>query len=130
MIEIKEVKNDFIIDFFKEQYIPNPFSKFIVIQSDENIIGYMKYAYIYDRIELENILILEKYRNKGYASLLMEYLIEISINRNCINITLEVNVINKKAINLYEKYKFEIVSIRKNYYGKNDGYLMIKKLGD
>ncbi len=46
------------------------------------------------------------------------------------NINLEVRISNQKAINLYKKYGFKIVTIRKNYYQDNheDAYLMIKKM--
>lgn len=51
----------------------------------------------------------------------------IAKNKNCINITLEVAVNNKSALNLYKKLGFKIVTIRKNYYENSDGYLMIKE---
>ena len=54
--------------------------------------------------------------------------IEFSIDNKCINITLEVDESNEAAINLYKKYGFTIAAIRKKYYGKNDGYLMIREM--
>ena len=41
------------------------------------------------------------------------------------NFSLEVNINNKSAINFYLKNGFEIKSIRKNYYGNDDAYLMV-----
>ena len=54
----------------------------------------------------------------------MDYLFDICKQRNCNTIFLEVNTINYKAINLYNKYGFKQYSLRKNYYGNNDAILM------
>ena len=43
------------------------------------------------------------------------------------NISLEVNENNISARNLYEKYKFEIVGMRKKYYnGKDNAIIMTR----
>ena len=50
------------------------------------------------------------------------------IEENINNITLEVRTTNEGAINLYKKYNFKVVSTRKNYYGNEDAYLMIREM--
>lgn len=108
----------------------HPFFRYVVLMEDSKIVGFLSYSLIYDKMELNYIYVDEQFRGKGYASKLMDYLInEAEINK-CINITLEVEINNKSAINLYHKYKFIDTAIRKNYYGNNDGILMMKKLGD
>ena len=52
---------------------------------------------------------------------MMEYIISYNLG-----ISLEVNEENESAIKLYEKYGFKKEAIRKNYYGKNNGILMIR----
>ena len=44
------------------------------------------------------------------------------------NITLEVRVSNNIAINLYKKFGFREVALRKFYYGDEDGILMEKQV--
>ncbi len=44
------------------------------------------------------------------------------------NITLEVKTSNLSAIGLYKKYGFVVISTRKNYYGSDDAYLMIREM--
>ena len=52
-----------------------------------------------------------------------------NLKEECIEtIDLEVNSLNKKAINLYQKYGFKTVSIRKKYYNGIDGFLMLKEV--
>ena len=98
----------------------NPFSKYIVYLENNEVIGYLYYSDIYDRVEINQIEINSIHRNCGYGSKLLEYLIN-SVNKN---ITLEVNKENKYAIKLYKKYKFREVAIRKGYYNGIDGILM------
>lgn len=125
-MEIYEIKDINEIKFKINSY-DNPFYKILGIKVDNKLIGYLSYFLIYDRIEIEYIYIDNDYRNKGYASNLFNELFIIAKNKNCINITLEVSVNNKSALNLYKKLGFKIVTIRKNYYENSDGYLMIKE---
>lgn len=104
----------------------NEFLKCLVY-IENKIKGVLVYELIYDRIEIDYIIIDEKYRKQCIGSKLLEYLIK---NNDVKNITLEVNENNIAAINLYSKYGFEVVAIRKNYYKSENALLMMKKLGD
>lgn len=104
------------------------FSKRLEYIDDNKTIGYLDYSLIYDRIEIDNIYVLEEYRNKKIATLLMQYLDNIAKKENAINITLEVRESNFVAIHLYEKIGFTKVAIRKYYYGDEDAILMEKKV--
>lgn len=105
----------------------NPFLHRIEYYIEDESIGYLEYSIIYDRMEIDNIFVLEKYRNMGIASSMIEYVINIYEKNNLKNITLEVRVSNHNAINLYKKYGFYEVGIRKYYYGDEDGILMEKR---
>lgn len=109
-----------------EGNIKQPFFKGVVYY-EEDIKGVLIYSEIYDRVEIEYIIVKEKYLNKQIGSKLMEWLISYSKNNNILNITLEVNVSNKRAINLYKKFQFKEISIRQNYYGNDDAIVMIRK---
>ncbi len=114
--------HDDMLNNIKDDFINNPYGKLIVYE-EETIIGYLYYSLIYDRIEINQIEVKEKFRNLKIASKLMEYL----VNLNSSNITLEVRIDNIPAIKLYEKYNFKNVAIRKNYYKDCDGILMIRE---
>lgn len=129
MINIMENINVCDIDFdVKKQNNDNPFYKNIAIIYENKAIGYLGYFLIYDRIEIDYLYVEKKYRKKGYANILINKLVEISKKENCINITLEVNVNNNVAINLYKKNGFEIIKTIYNYYNGEDGYLMLKEM--
>lgn len=130
---IREITNNDltneILDLFENVINEfDPFNKLLGYYLNSKLIGFISYSIIYDRCEINFIGVLEEYRGKKIGSLL----IKDTINRakKCINITLEVNINNFTAIELYKKNGFKIASIRKMYYGNDDAYLMIKELGD
>ncbi|MEG2028954.1 MAG: GNAT family N-acetyltransferase [Bacilli bacterium] len=112
----------------EEKFKSNPFTKYATIYFENNCIGFIEFSIIYDRIEINYIYIEEIYRNLKFGSKLIEYVIKIGIANNVKNITLEVNENNTLAIQLYEKYNFKICAIRNHYYGKDNGYLMIREM--
>lgn len=124
----KELINSFLKYFNTKINDISKFSKYLIYSIDDKNIGFVDFSFIYDRIELNYIYVEKSYRNKDIASKLMDKLIEFAIDNKCINITLEVDESNDAAINLYKKYGFTIATIRKKYYGKNDGYLMIREM--
>ena len=122
-----ESVNNLLLSFNKSFNIDsNPFYKCLVYEK-KGILGVLVFEEIYDRIELDYIIVNVDYRRCGIASKLMDFLIEYSKNNNILNITLEVNENNTSAINLYKKYKFELVSRREKYYKDTDAILMIRK---
>lgn len=101
----------------------NPFGNYLLLVEDNEIIGYLYYSDIYDRVEINQIEIKTNYRRNGKATMLMHKLID-DTNKS---ITLEVNKNNIPALNLYKKFDFNEVAIRKNYYNGVDGILMERK---
>lgn len=130
---IKEVQSIFC-DVFKQKdelintLTANPYVKLCTYSVDKKIVAFIEYEEIYDRYELDNIFVLEEYRNMGLASYLMQYMIDEGKKNNIKNITLEVRRDNDKAIRLYKKYGFIEKAIRHNYYGNCDGILMEKEM--
>ena len=107
----------------------NPFSRRIEYFIDEdNSVGYLEYSLIYDRMEIDNIKVLDEHRGQGIGTKLMAHLISLAIEYRVDNITLEVRVSNEIARNLYKKFGFHEVAIRKYYYGDEDGILMEKNV--
>ena len=106
----------------------NPFARRIEYVDKDRVMGYLDYSLIYDRIEIDDLLVDSLYRMQGIGTKLMAYLVSLAINLKVINITLEVRVSNDIAINLYKKFGFREVALRKNYYGDEDGILMEKQV--
>ena len=75
-----------------------------------------------------NIVVKKNYRHKGIGNLLLEYLISLCNELHLQSLSLEVNEINLPAINLYKKFGFKKIGIRKNYYKNQNGIIMKKIL--
>ena len=106
----------------KESLNNNPFGKYLIYQ-DKEILGYIYYSDIYERVEINNFLVKEIHRNCGIGNILLKFLTE-TVDKT---ISLEVRLDNYNAIHLYEKYGFKKQAIRKNYYNGIDGILMVKE---
>lgn len=121
----KEESETLLKKYFFEEFgnssIDSPFNKTVVYRLNE-IMGFINYDLIYDRIEINYIYVIEQFRNKGIAGELVKY-----IDKNIKNITLEVKESNIQAINFYLKMGFKKVSLRENYYKNENGILMIKE---
>lgn len=98
----------------------NPFGKYLVLEEDSQIIGYIYYSDIYERAEINQFEVQVINRNCGNGTKLLKNLIEL-VDKN---ITLEVKKDNIVALKLYKKMGFEEIAIRKNYYNGIDGILM------
>ena len=132
--KILEIENEsFIKPFKKENFLyelnENPFSRFYKLVIDNEIIGFLLLYVTFDSSSIVQIAIKKDKRNQGFAGFLLQNVEKLLIKEEVNFITLEVRVSNQKAINLYQKHGFKIVSTRKNYYENHeDAYLMIKEL--
>ena len=106
----------------------NPFGRRIEYFQDDESIAFLEYSLIYDRMEIDNIVVLEEHRGSGIGTKLLAHLISLAIEYHVENITLEVRISNEIARNLYKKFGFHEVAIRKYYYGDEDGILMEKNI--
>lgn len=107
---------------------PNPYLKRIEFYQEDNVLGYLEYSLIYDRMEIDNFFVEENNRRCGIGKKLMSYLIAEAITNHVLNITLEVRISNEIARNLYKNFGFREVALRKFYYGNEDGVLMEKQV--
>ena len=99
-------------------------SKYFVLKLANEIIGFAGILVVLDETEITNIVIKKSYRGKHLSSILMKYLITYCVENNIKKIHLEVSSKNKIAINLYTKFGFTQVGLRKNYYKNSDAILM------
>lgn len=101
----------------------NPFGKVLVYKENDEIIAYLYYSEIYERIEINNIEVKSDSRNKGIGTKLLKKLTE-TVEKS---ISLEVRENNYSAIRLYKKFNFSERAIRKGYYQGIDGILMVRE---
>ncbi len=89
---------------------------FLVAKIDSIVAGYISGQLILDEFYISNIAVKDCYRNKHIGSDILEALIDILKTKNCNFATLEVRESNINARKLYEKYGFECLGIRRDFY--------------
>ena len=135
MITIEKMKKEFIDQVYEidKESVPIPWSKnsieeemnnmlahFIVAKDDEKVVGFAMCWFIMDECHIGNIAVTPPYRKQGVASLLLDELLSKCKEHGTTYILLEVRASNVPAQNLYKKYGFEEVVVRKKYYKNPD----------
>ncbi|WP_300280449.1 GNAT family N-acetyltransferase [Peptacetobacter sp.] len=69
-----------------------------------------------------SITVLKKFWDIGIGNAITKNIINFAKSKNIKNITLSVRGENSAAINLYKKYDFNIIGIKKNYIQINEKY--------
>lgn len=128
-LELIDLKNfdDFWTESILKDEILSDSSYYIVARFQNDIIGFAGLKFLLDEAHITNIATRIDKRKNGVGSKLLEGLINRAKEESSVLITLEVNTENLPAINLYKKYGFEILGVRKKYYdNKFDAYIMTK----
>lgn len=128
-LELIDLKNfdDFWTESILKDEILSDSSYYIVARFQNDIIGFAGLKFLLDEAHITNIATRIDKRKNGVGSKLLEGLINRAKKESSVLITLEVNTENLPAINLYKKYGFEILGVRKKYYdNKFDAYIMTK----
>lgn len=107
-----------------QDFLRNPYSRLLTYEVDKNIVGYLFYSEIYERLEIEQFEVEKIYRGQGIGGLLLQELIKKAKSEKKMNITLEVRESNKAALSLYQKFGFREVALRKDYYQTESALLM------
>lgn len=99
--------------------------------SKPNLVGVSCLWSILEEAHITLLGIHPDYRRQGFGTLLLLSLLNDAIARELQWATLEVNVNNSQAINLYKKFGFEVAGIRKGYYqvtGEDASILWLKQI--
>ena len=105
--------------FYNE--LSNNLASYFVIKNDSNVIvGFIGIWKIIDEAHITTLSIHPNFRNQGLATALITQIIKDCYNNMIKYITLEVRESNTPAIRLYEKFLFESIGQRKNYYQDNN----------
>jgi len=108
-------------DSFYEE-VHNNIAQYLVAQDKDTnkILGYLGSWFIVDECHITNVAVDKNFRRQKIAEKLMFAIIDKCYEQMIKYITLEVRVSNFPAINLYEKFGFKSVGVRKKYYQDNN----------
>ena len=112
-----------------EEELYNDCAAYLVAEdTQENVLGYAGIQVVLDEGYITNVAVRPEYRRDKVASRLVKVFFDFALAHDLSFITLEVRPSNAAAIGLYQKFGFEEVARRKNYYDKpkEDAILMTK----
>jgi len=93
------------------------------------VIGICVFQVVLDEAQINYFVINKKFREKGFGSYLMDFLIKQCEKLNIKKLFLEVSNTNFIAEKFYSRFDFSTVGIRSNYYKDgSDALLKEKKL--
>jgi len=104
----------------------HPFGSELPPPGKQYILGFAGFWIMADEAHITNIAVREIHRRQGIGELLLISIINLATGLNAHNLTLEVRASNTAAQNLYYKYGFIRVGLRRGYYtdNKEDAVLM------
>ena len=105
--------------------LENPLSTYIVATSEGQVVGYAGLWQPCDEGHITNIVTKLNKRGNKIATKMLEELIKIAKSKDLKLVTLEVNIHNEIAINLYRKYDFKEVGKRPKYYNNTDDAIIM-----
>lgn len=120
--------DDFWNSNILKQEIESDSSTIYTLKINDKIVGFAGISIVLDEADITNIVIKKNCRGQKLSFFLMAILIDLASKSGCKKINLEVNEKNIIAINLYKKFGFEQVGLRKKYYNEQDAVLMSKVL--
>ena len=90
------------------------------------VIGICVFQVVLDEAQINYFVVNQRFRNKGFGSFLMSYLIKKCEKLDLNKLLLEVSQSNVIAERFYGRFDFSTVGIRKNYY-KDGSHALLKE---
>ena len=97
------------------------------IETEQKLVGVITCSTTLFDADIESVFIKKEYRKQGLATMLITELEKALIEKNIEKIFLEVRLSNLSAQNLYLKYDFNKVSVRKGYYSDGEDAVILAK---
>ena len=110
--------------------LENQCAAFLVAEDSQNgaVMGYAGLLVVADEGYITNVAVFPEYRRQGVAAKILEIYLNFAQANQLAFLTLEVRPSNEAAIALYQRYGFEEVGRRKNYYDlpKEDALILTR----
>ncbi len=115
---------------FQGEILTNRFAYYVVAKDTGGLVmGYAGLWVLYGEAHITTIAVKPSCRNKGIGSRLMACLLGKAEGKGADKAFLEVRDSNLVARRIYERFGFEVIGKRKNYYVDEDALIMIRFSG-
>lgn len=108
--------------FFDELAMDN--RRYLVLDSDEGVVAYGGLLLVEQDAHITTIAVAPEVRGRRLGLRMMLALVDEAVANDAKHLTLEVRVSNTSAQSLYERFGFQPVGRRKNYYVTEDALVM------
>ena len=86
------------------------------------LIAFTVISVIFDEAEILDFSVAKHFQGKGFGQKLLSYIMNHLSYKGIEKLFLELRESNVPAVNIYKKYDFKKISVRKNYYRVGDNY--------
>jgi ribosomal-protein-alanine N-acetyltransferase len=107
--------------------LDNEMAYFFVDEEDNDILAYISTMFDGETVEILNFCVKAKLQHQGLGTKMLSFINNYFYNLKAKNMILEVRFNNIKAINIYKKFGFKQIHVRKNYYSNGDDALVLNK---
>ncbi|MFL2544712.1 MAG: ribosomal protein S18-alanine N-acetyltransferase [Longimicrobiales bacterium] len=113
-----------------QKLLDHPDGQVWVALQGEDLLGYVVLQCSGDEAELINIAVRKGKRKLGIGSALLSKTVDVAVGLDVKKLFLEVRSSNQQAISLYERFGFDQVGTRSNYYSnpREDAQILCKLL--
>lgn len=116
----KQIKDDFVTKYNLKE-LNKKIENILVYETNNEVVGFIHIGINFEVVDIINIAVKKNHQHCGIATLLIKYIInKYKFER----MLLEVRSKNNNAIELYKKFNFKVINIRKNYYLDDDALVM------
>lgn len=115
---------------FRQELEEDPGRYPVVLTVNSQVIGYGLGWIVLDEFHLGNLAVRPDMKGRGYGSLILGRMLKQVKLKGCRTASLEVRASNQTAINLYHRYKFKEIAVRKKYYQDEDALVLLARLDE
>ncbi len=106
--------------------LAQPTREYIVAEDSGVIVGYAGAYLLPPDADVQTIAVSGAAQGRGVGRLLLEELIAIAVRHECSQLLLEVRSDNASALGMYERFGFESISKRRDYYASGVDALIMR----
>ncbi len=86
------------------------------VENGKDLVAYLAFSFIKDEMEILNLAVDPDYRRQGLATRLLTAVVDECLGKGMKYAFLDVKASNRGAIDLYAKFGFKQIGVRKKYY--------------
>lgn len=103
--------------------------QYTVALGDGSVVGYVGLNVLAPEADIQTIAVASTAQGSGVGTMLLQHALESAVARKCSQMFLEVREDNAPAISMYERFGFQRLQVRRDYYGSGlHGIVMRKSL--